>query len=85
MIPSTKTITAPLTIIASMGVYNISIKAVGGTITVFGAAKFVDGSDPNPVPILIGTGLNVQKTKTSPIDGLTIDPSGFAADIIIFY
>ena len=66
-----------------MGVYNLSLKAVGGTITILGSAAWVDGSSSEPINILDGDGLNIQVSKTSPIDGFTIDPNGNSVDIII--
>lgn len=78
-----KPITAAVTIIADDSVIQCSILVVAGTCTVLGGFPF-QGGDPVAITLSAGQGLVLSGGSNSPLDGITITPTGTTNMILHF-
>lgn len=69
-----------LEIVASMGVTNVSVLLVSGTVTVSGNVR-LGNRESDPITLSEGVPLNV--TFQFPIDGYTIDASAGSALVVV--
>jgi hypothetical protein len=86
-ISAASTITS-LTLDGTEGVFQLSVKAYGGTILISGAAAFKNGSNivaSSPIYLLDGESIVLSAQANSPITGLTINPNGYAAEVMLFF
>ena len=78
----TKTISSPITLLRSSGAFRISIKAVGGTVSIVGSESF-QGLESDAIDLLENESLTItSQSAGDPIEGLTITPS-VSADLLI--
>lgn len=72
-----------LTISASDNVVRLSILCKSGTVTAIGSTPF-QGTSPSTVEFIPGEGLTLSaQSIANPIDGITVDCSSGAAELII--
>jgi hypothetical protein len=80
----TRTITGSSITVTSMdNVVRMSVICASGTITVRGSASF-QGTPSSPVDFTVGEGITITSPSiTNPIDGVTVDATGGAVDLVL--
>lgn len=81
---ATLNINSALTINKTDGIFRMSVKATGGTVTMTGNATFRD-MPSEAITLSDGQAVVLEAWPQAPIDGVTITPGTGTADLIICY
>jgi len=78
--PYTGTITEAITLVTADNIYGISVKAVGGTVTITGANSF-RGNSSTAVTLAENESYQYTVPLNNPINGVTITPGTGTAEV----